>query len=125
MKTSEHKITPDAVRELVIARVTETQPDVRSPYSIVGNPQMWVIARKQDGTSLAVRPAKAQERRANGSIEEVDGASYQYLGADGEWVSQGMTGAWKYLAKEIEDILKQGGELVLGSEQEPSEAPEL
>jgi hypothetical protein len=127
MRTTKAPATLAALREILRMRVTETKPDAYSPYAINGNPPMWFIARKPDGTHLAARPAKAQERRPNGRVEEIDGVSYQYVGADGAWIAQGMTGDWKYLADEIEKVVAQGGELIIGPEPatEPATEPDI
>ncbi len=137
MRTTKAPATLAALREILRMRVTETKPDAYSPYANKGNPPMWFIAQKPDGTRLAACPARAQERQSNGRIEEVDGVScrieevdgvsYQYMGADGAWIAQGMTGDWKYLAEEIEKVVAQGGELIIGPEPatEPATEPDI
>jgi hypothetical protein len=103
-------MTPETLRELLLARMEHSEPDARSPYAITGHAPMWIIATGPDGLGLAARPAKTYVRR-NMRLEEADGVSYQYL-REGEWIGQGITGEWRHLADEISNMLAQDGKLV-------------
>lgn len=102
--------TSDVIRELVLAHVLEREPDQRSPYAIDGHPGMWIVAHCEDGTHLAARPARAQERVGH-QYQEVDGVAFQKI-RDGEWIGQGMKASWQRFAIMSDDLIGPAGQFL-------------